>query len=70
MRVLKNIFSLSLFQDNRDILGLSAFGNEIAFETSWEPLVGGGTQFCTHRVQKNASLMGDIIVFKTAIQAY
>ena len=68
MVVLKNIFSL--FQDNREILDLSAFGNEIAFKTSWEPLVGGGTNFCTHRAQKNASLMGDIIVFKTAIQAY
>jgi hypothetical protein len=70
MGVLKNIFSLSLFQDNREILDLSAFGNEIAFKTSWEPLVGGGTNFCTHRAQKNASLMGDVIVFKTAIQAY
>ncbi len=70
MRALKNIFSLSLFQDNREILDLSAFGNEIAFKTSWEPLVGGGTSFCTHRAQKNASLMGDVIVFKTAIQAY
>lgn len=68
MRVLKNIFSL--FQDNREILDLSAFGNEIAFKTSWEPLVGGGTNFCTHRAQKNTSLMGDVFVFKTAIQAY
>ena len=68
MRVLKKIFSL--FQDNREILDLSAFGNEIAFKTSWEPLVGGGTNFCTHRAQKNASLMGDVIVFKTTIQAY
>ena len=70
MRVLKNIFSLSLFQDNREIIDLSTFGNEIAFKTSWEPLVGGGTNFCTHRAQKDASLMGDVIVFKTAIQAY
>ena len=68
MRVLKNIFSL--FQDNREILDLSAFGNEIAFKTSWEPLVAGGTNFCTHRAQKNTSLMGDVFVFKTAIQAY
>lgn len=68
MGVLNNIFSL--FQDKREILDLGAFGNEIAFKTSWEPLVGGGTNFCTHRAQKNASLMGDIIVFKTAIQAY
>ena len=67
MRVLKKIFSL--FQDNREILNLSAFGNEIAFKTSWEPLVGGGTNFCTHRAQKNTDLMGDVVVFKTAIQA-
>ena len=68
MRVLKNIFSL--FQDNREILDFSAFGNEIAFKTSWEPLVVGGTSFCTHRVQKNPSLVGDVFVFKTTIQAY
>ena len=68
MRLLKNIFSL--FQDNREVLDLSTFDNEIAFKTSWEPLVGGGTNFCTHRAQKNASLMGDVIEFKTAIQAY
>ena len=68
MRVLKNIFSV--FQDNREILDFNAFGNEIAFNTSWEPLVGGGTNFCTHRAQKNAGLKGDVFVFKTAIQAY
>ena len=68
MRVLKKIFSL--FQDKREILDLSTFGNEIVFKTSWEPLVGGGTNFCTHRAQKNASLMGDILVFNTTIQAY
>ena len=68
MRVLKKIFSL--FQDNREILDLSAFGNEIAFKTSWEPLVGGGTNFCTHRAQKNVSLMGDVFVFKMTIQAF
>ena len=60
----------SLFQDKREILDLSAFGNEIAFKTSWEPLVGGGTNFCTHRAQKNASLDGALFVFKTTIQAY
>ena len=68
MRLLKNIFSL--FQDNREVLDLSTFDNEIAFKTSWEPLVGGGTNFCTHRAQKNASLMGDVFVFKMTIQAF
>ena len=68
MGVLNNIFSL--FQDKREILDLSAFGNEIALKTSWEPLVGGGTNFCTHRAQKNVSLDGDVFVFETTIQAY
>ena len=68
MRVLKNIFAL--FQDNREILDLSAFENEIAFKTSWVPLVVGGTNFCTHRAQKNPSLAGDVFVFITTIQAY
>ena len=68
MRPLKRIFSL--FQDKREVLDLSAFGNEVAFKTSWEPLAGGGTNFCTHRPKKDASLMGDVFVFKTTIEAY
>ena len=68
MSVFKKIFSL--FQGKRQILDLNAFSNEIAFEISWEPLAGGGTNFCTHRAQKNASPMGEIFVFKTTIQAY
>ena len=68
MRALKKIFSL--FQDKREVLDLNAFGSEIAFKTSWEPLAGGGTNFCTHRAKKNASLMGDTFVFKTTIEAY
>jgi len=68
MRALKQIFSL--FQDKREILDLNAFGSEIAFKTSWEPLAAGGTNFCTHRARKNTSLMGDTFLFKTTIQAY
>ena len=68
MRVLKNI--LSLFQDQREVLDLRDFGSELAFKTSWEPLVAGGTNFCTHRPQKNAGLMGDSLVFKTTVGAY
>ena len=68
MRELKKIFSL--FKDKREVLDLSAFGNEIAFKTSWEPLVGGGSNFYTHRAQKNVGHMGDVLVFKTTIQAY
>ena len=68
MRALKKIFSI--FQDKREVLDLSVFGNEVAFKTSWDPLAGGGTNFCTHRPKKNASLMGDVFVFKTTIEAY
>ena len=68
MRALKKIFSL--FQDQREFLDLNVFGSEIAFKASWEPLAGGGTNFCTHRAKKNTSLMGNIFVFKTTIQAY
>ena len=68
MRALKKIFSL--FQDKREFLDPNAFGSEIAFKTSWEPLAGGGTNFCTHRAKKNTSLMGDAFIFKTTIEAY
>ena len=68
MRALKKIFSL--FQDKRELLDLNAFGSEIAFKTSWEPLAGGGTNFCTHRAKKNTSLTGDTFIFKTTIEAY
>ena len=68
MRALKKIFSL--FQDKREFLDLNALGSEIAFKTSWEPLAGGGTNFCTHRAKKNISLMGDTLIFRTTIEAY
>ena len=51
-------------------MDLNALGSEIAFKTSWEPLAGGGTNFCTHRAKKNISLMGDTLIFRTTIEAY
>ena len=68
MRALKHIFSL--FQDKREVLNLDTFGNEVAFKTSWEPLAGGGTNFCTHRPRKDTSLMENIFIFKTTVEAY
>ena len=46
MGILNNLFSI--FQDQRETLDLTSFGDELALRTSWEPLVGGGTNFCTH----------------------
>ena len=66
MRALKKIFSL--FQDKREFLDLNALGSEIAFKASWEPLAGGGTNFCTHRAKKNTSLMGDALILKRRLK--
>ena len=41
---------LSLFHDKREILDLESFNDELAFRISWDPLVGGGTKFCTYRL--------------------
>ena len=43
MGLLKNLFST--FQDQREVLDLSSFGDELAFKVSWDPLVSGGTNF-------------------------
>ena len=68
MGIVKNLFSI--FQDRRELLDLTSFGDELAFKTSWKPLVGGGTNFCTHRLQKSTSTFaGDLLSFKTTIAA-
>ena len=65
MGILKNLFSV--FQDQREILDLTAFGDELALNTSWEPLVGGGTNFCTHRLRPNPLGSNDLIEFEVTI---
>ena len=66
------IFSgfFSLFQDKREILDLESFNDELAFRISWDPLVGGGTNFCTHRLQKMPGLMNNSIEFRPTFVAY
>ena len=68
MGILSSLFSL--FQDKREILDLESFEDELAFRISWDPLVGGGTNFCTHRLQKTSGLMNNSIEFKPTFIAY
>ena len=65
MGILKNLFSV--FQDQREILDLTAFGDELALKTSWEPLVGGGTTFCTHRLRPKPVGSSDLIEFEVTM---
>jgi hypothetical protein len=68
MGILSSLFPL--FQDKREILDLESFEDELAFRISWDPLVGGGTNFCTHRLQKTSGLMNNSIEFKPTFVAY
>ena len=68
MGILSSLFSL--FQDKREILDLESFEDELAFKISWDPLVGGGTNFCTHRLQKTSGLISNSIEFKPTFIAY
>ena len=67
MGILKNLFSI--FQDKREILDLTSFGDELALKISWEPLVGGGTSFCTHRLRAKSDARSDLIEFEITIAA-
>ena len=68
MGILSGFFSL--FQDKREILDLESFNDELALRISWDPLVGGGTNFCTHRLEKMPGLMNSSIEFKPTFIAY
>ena len=68
MGILSGIFSL--FQDKREILDLESFDDELAFRISWDPLVGGGTNFCTHRLQRMPGLMNSSIEFRPTFVIY
>ena len=67
MGILKNLFSI--FQDKREILDLTSFSDELALKISWEPLVGGGTSFCTHRLRAKSDARSDLIEFEITIAA-
>lgn len=61
---------LSVFKDKRELLDPSIFDNEVAHKTSWEPLVGGGTNICTHRVQTTTSPYSEkLLCFKKTAAA-
>ena len=52
------------------MLDLSSFGDELAFNVSWDPLVSGGTNFCTHKLHKSTSLPSrDLLCFKATFAA-
>ena len=67
MDLLKSLFSV--FQDQREVLDLASFDDELAFKISWNPLVGGGTNFCTRRLRQKAGLASDLLEFKITIAA-
>ena len=57
------------FQAKRqgEVLDLSIFGDELAFKTSWDPLVRQGNSMCTHKLQKTPPhLSGDLLSFKVS----
>ena len=68
MGILSGFFSL--FQDKREILDLEIFNDELALRISWDPLVGGGTNFCTHRLQKMPGLMNSSFEFRPTFVTY
>ena len=41
----------------------------MALKISWEPLVGGGTNFCTHRLRAKSDARSDLIEFEITIAA-
>ena len=50
-----------------ELLDLSIFGDELAFKTSWDPVVRGGNGMCTHELQKTPPhLSGDLLSFKVS----
>ena len=42
--IVKNLFSRFQAKRQGELLDLSIFGDELAFKTSWDPLVRGGNQ--------------------------
>ena len=61
---------LSLCTDKRELLDVTCFNHPVALQVSWDPLVRGGSNVCTHRAQIKQSLSGSQLVFKTTWAAY
>ena len=61
---------LSVFQDRRELLDLGSFDDDVALKVSWTPLVGGGTNMCTHKIVRTEDHMTTSLVFRTTISGY
>ena len=56
---------LSIFKDNRECLDPAQFDDPVALRTNWTPVVHGGNNFCTHRLQLKSGLTSSSVIFRT-----
>ncbi|MFL0728592.1 MAG: hypothetical protein AB8B37_02550 [Prochlorococcus sp.] len=49
---------------------LGTFGDELAYKVEWSPLVGGGTNFTTHRLVKSPGFSRNQIRVETSLWVY
>ena len=68
MGLIDSVFGL--FKDRREVLDLSSFNDPLALSIDWKPLVGGGSNFCTHRLRKTSSFIEDLACFKVTFAAF
>ena len=55
---------LSVFEDKREYLDPACFGDDLALQIDWTPLVHEGNQFCTHRSRLRQGLTGSTLTFE------
>ena len=70
MTLVQNLLDIFAFTDKRELLDPSRFDDEVALKVSWAPLVGGGSNFCTHRLQSTSGLSRSGLEFKTTFSVY
>ena len=58
---------LSVFEDKREYLDPVCFGDDLALQIDWTPLVHGGNQFCTHRSRLRQGLTGSTLTFEVTL---
>jgi len=56
---------LSIFKDTRECLDPAQFDDPVALRTNWTPVVHGGNNFCTHRLQLKSGLTSSSVIFRT-----
>lgn len=56
---------LSIFKDTRECLDPLRFDDPVALRTNWTPVVHGGNNFCTHRLQLKSGLTSSSVTFRT-----